>query len=354
MPCTVVVGGQFGSEGKGKTVALLARRATRPWVVRCGGPNSGHTVDLGGNPIVLRHVPTGVINAEAVLLLSAGCAIDEDVLIREIAQLRLPRERVIVDPRAVLVTERHRLAEKELRGRISSTASGTGAALAERLMRAPGVGLASHSVRLARLARVEAVAPLLHEQLADGGMVIVEGSQGFGLSLLHGTNYPHVTSRDTTASGFAAEVGLSPRHVDRVVLVVRTWPIRVGGPSGPLDNEVSWDEIRVESGAPETVPEFTSVTGRLRRVARFDMGLVRAACEYNLPTSLSIMGLDRLQYSNRGARTFDQLGDATRAFLDRLTSSTGVPIELAGTGFRTEDAFTAFRTHCPASCNERL
>jgi adenylosuccinate synthase len=152
----------------------------------------------------------------------------------------------------------------------------------------------------------------------DGVDVVVEGSQGFGLSLLHGPHYPFVTSRDTTASGFAMEVGLSPRLVDKIVLVVRTFPIRVAGSSGPLPYEISWETIAKESGAPAVVPEFTSVTHRLRRVGKFDVQLVKQACEYNRPTSIALMGADRLEYSNTNVDAVEALGTATRQFMREL------------------------------------
>ena len=104
--------------------------------------------------------------------------------------------------------------------------------------RTQDVQLAKDARRLHERARVEDVAPLLHHALDAGEDIVVEGTQGFGLSLLHGPHYPYVTARDTTAAGFATEVGLSPRHIDDIVLVVRTFPIRVGGPSGPLSNEL--------------------------------------------------------------------------------------------------------------------
>src|SRR5438876_8734132 len=116
MPASVVVGGQLGSEGKGKVVALRALREEHPWVVRCGGPNSGHTVTINGRSVGLRQVPSGVLNAGAGLALAAGCAIDVDVLVREVSMLDLPRDRVVVDPRAVLVTD----ADRDFDARIVS------------------------------------------------------------------------------------------------------------------------------------------------------------------------------------------------------------------------------------------
>src|SRR6266702_876604 len=338
MAATIVVGGQFGSEGKGKVVALLASRAESPWLVRCGGPNSGHTVTIRGHDIVLRQVPSCTEPNRATFLLSAGCAIDETVLLRELDLLEITPDRVIVDPRAVIVTDQDRENERRSLKDIASTCSGTGSAMARRLLRAGDVMLAGDSDVLAERCRIQTIAPLLHEQLDTGTEVIVEGSQGFALSLLHGDKYPFVTSRDTTASGFASEVGLAPKLIEKVVVVVRTFPIRVGGPSGPFENEISWEKICELSEAPEVVPEFTSVTRKLRRVALFDMDAVKRACEYNCPTSLAVMGLDRIDYRNHLITQPDLLSVSARRLLNDIENATGVPVEFGGTGFGTFDA----------------
>src|SRR5579863_4946214 len=112
MPATIVVGGQYGSEGKGKVVALLANRSKSPWLVRCSGPNSGHTVTIDGNDVILRQVPCCSEPDTATFCVSAGCAIDETVLLRELDMLDIDRQRIIVDPRAVIVTEEDREAER--------------------------------------------------------------------------------------------------------------------------------------------------------------------------------------------------------------------------------------------------
>jgi adenylosuccinate synthase len=337
MPATIVVGGQYGSEGKGKVVALLANRSKSPWLVRCGGPNSGHTVTIDGSDIILRQVPCSSEPHTATFCISAGCAIDETILLRELDLLNIDRQRIIVDPRAVIVTEEDREAERRDLKEIASTCSGTGSASVRRMSRRSDVSLANASDAILSRCRVETVAPLLHNVLDDGGDVIVEGTQGFALSLLHGPDYPFVTSRDTTAAGFAMEVGLSPRLIDEIVIVVRTFPIRVGGPSGPFADEISWEEIARISGAPQAQPEYTSVTKRLRRVARFNPSAVQSACRYNRPTSLAVMGMDRLEYENTGVTELTNLTRRARAFLDELGLETGVPIQFAGTGFGTLD-----------------
>lgn len=338
MGATIVVGGQFGSEGKGKVVALIARRSRAPFVVRCGGPNSGHSTHVNGQETILRQLPAAAGQDDVHLLLAAGCAINEEILIDEIERCGVARDRIVVDPRAVLITAEDLDAERNLSNRIGSTASGTGAALSRRLLRSEGVILAADSFRLRAHVRVEVVAGLLHERLDAGGDVIVEGTQGFGLSLLHGLDYPYLTSRDTVASSFASEVGLSPRQVGEVVMVVRTFPIRVGGPSGPLTDEVDWARVRELSGAPVIEPEFTSVTQHLRRVGKFNMEQVRKASAYNRPTSVAVMGLDRLDYRNRGVRKISEVTEGGRRFLSLLASDLAVPVSIAGTGFRVADA----------------
>jgi adenylosuccinate synthase len=253
----------------------------------------------------------------------------------------LDHDRIVVDPRAVLVTEEDRAAERRCLESIASTCSGTGAAAARRMSRQSDLLFAKDSARIVERCRVEAVAPVLHDALDAGSEVVVEGTQGFSLSLLHGPDYPYVTSRDTTASGFAMEVGLSPRVIDEIVMVVRTFPIRVGGPSGPFADEISWEEIRSISGAPAVLPEYTSVTKSLRRVARFDTASVIKACRYNRPTSLAVMGMDRVNYADTGVRAFEGLSRRSRGFIEQLELATGVPVEFAGTGFGTFDVASA-------------
>jgi adenylosuccinate synthase len=338
MSATIVVGGQYGSEGKGKVVALLASRLESPWLVRCGGPNSGHTVTIHGQDLILRQVPSCADHSTATLCIAAGCAVDENILIEELDILKIERDRIIVDPRAVLISEEDRESERQELQSIASTCSGTGAAAIRRMARGRNVRLVKDSAPIAERCRIESVAPLLHKQIDHNGGVVVEGTQGFGLSLLHGPHYPFVTSRDTTAAGFAMEVGLSPRMIDKIVMVLRTFPIRVGGPSGPFAGESSWEEIASISGAPEVIPEYTSVTKRLRRVAHFDLEAVKVACQYNCPTGLAVMGLDRIDYANAGVTAVPQLTETARTFLDELQRATGVGIEFIGTGFRTNDA----------------
>ncbi len=172
-----------------------------------------------------------------------------------------------------------------------------------------------------------------------GDEVVIEGTQGFGLSLLHGSNFPYVTSKDTTAAAFATEAGISPRDVGDIVLVIRTFPIRVGGNSGPLFHEITWEDIQRSSRAPTCEVEYTSVTQKIRRVGQFDLEMVRAAVNYNKPTSIAVMGLDRIDFQNRRVRSVADITPAALEFLRSLAIETGSPFSWIGTGFSTDDAF---------------
>lgn len=352
MPVSIVVGGQYGSEGKGKVVALLSQLHSEPWVVRCGGPNSGHTTCVAGRDVVLRQLPAAAGQIGAKLFLSAGCVVSEDLLINEIVACHLSPNQVTVDPRAVLVTPTDVEAEQALSDSIGSTASGTGSALARRMLRGKHVQLAGDSERLRQYVQVKLVAELLHRHIDLGGQVIVEGTQGFGLSLLHGAGYPFVTSRDTTAAGFAMEVGLSPRQIDDIVMVIRTYPIRVSGNSGELSDEITWDIIRERSGAPTVELEYTSVTNRVRRVGEFNLSLVRQAVLYNRPTSIALMGLDRLDFRNRGITDQADCSDHAVTFLNKLESQLRLPIRWVGSGFQTAEAIDRSPQHHYSTINE--
>ena len=293
MPVTVVVGGQFGSEGKGKVAHFLAKQSRAAVAVRVGGSNAGHTAyDADGRKQTFRHLPTAALLPNVLCVLGPGCLIDPDVLHAEIDRIRLAPERLRIDPMAFVITEAHKERETAcgLAERIGSTASGTGAALVERIERSSGDHLAGCHPLLRRFAAAP-VRDTLRQALDLGERVIIEGTQGFGLSNLQSPYYPKATSRDTTAATFVAEAGLSPLDVDDVVLVIRACPIRVAGDSGPLPKETTWVDIGRLTGQKGLV-EYTTVTGRTRRVAFFDPGVVRAAITANAPTTIVLNHVD--------------------------------------------------------------
>jgi adenylosuccinate synthase len=331
----VVMGGQFGSEGKGKASAHITQSEGIDICVRCGGPNSGHSFLTESGPrLLLRQLPTGVIRRETRLLIPAGGLIDLAVLRQEMRDFDLDFRRVGVDRNAMIIEDSDREIEARLgmNNRLSSTQSGVGSAVARRAMRQADVRLA-RDVREEWFSRlITDVADESNSALDAGKNVLVEGTQGFGLSLYHSPHYPKTTSRDTSAAGFLSEVGLSPLRVTEIVVVFRTFPIRVAGDqAGPLANEIEWETIQRESGYPTAIREYTTVTQKLRRVARFDWDLARFTVDRNRPTRIVVMGLDYLDYSDFGKRNRSQLGAKSYMFIDRFEKEIG-KVDFWGTG----------------------
>lgn len=300
MPVSIVVGGQFGSEGKGKVTLEMVRRAKESsvTVVRVGGPNSGHTgYNKKGTKFALRQLPAGCIDKNVDVVFPAGSYIEVSVLLNEIAQLDFPEERIFISKYARIITDAHKAWESGagLGGAIGSTGSGVGGAVMASVARgATNFELispdAEHCEPLSQF--ICDTSELLRKSLFHKSRVIVEGSQGFGLSLLDGGYWPKATSRSTTAAAALAEAGLSPIDVDDVTMVLRSFPIRVAGNSGPLPGETNWKQIATQAGRDDDLREYTTVTKILRRVGTFDVGLVNKALEVNSPTSLVMNHLD--------------------------------------------------------------
>lgn len=335
MPVSVIVGGQYGSEGKGKVALETVRRDERATLsVRPGGTNSGHTgFARNGRRHVLRQLPASSIDGGVGVIIPAGAYIDPELLEREIAETGINPGMVHVDPRAHVITEPHRQWEREsaLTESIGSTGSGTGAAVLSRIARyAPAFprGIPAAELRQLRPFLADTV-QLMRDALDKNERVVVEGTQGFGLSPIHGDVWPKATSRDTTASAFLSEVGLSPRDVDDVVLVLRCHPIRVAGDSGPLFGETSWDEIARTSGGPWGKGELTSVTQRLRRVGTFDAGVVCRAISINQPNRIVLNHLDQVDYEVAGG---PGLSAKARAFVSDIEAQIGRRVDEVGLG----------------------
>lgn len=335
MPIDVVVGGQFGSEGKGKVALWLKRKCEdHSIVVRPGGTNSGHTAyDLSGRRLVLRQLPAACVDRDIDIVLPAGSYVDPDILLSEIALTGIDPARIHIDRRAQVILSEHREVEARsgLIGAIGSTGSGTGAAVMSRIARyAPkytrGISVEEHP---ALLPFVDDTSTRMSSALSAGEGIIVEGTQGFGLSILHGDNWPKATARDTTAAAFLSEAGLPPRSIRDIVLVIRSMPIRVGGDSGPLTGETDWDEVRLNSGSVHDVAEYTSVTNRLRRVGHFDAATVRRAIAANDPTLIVLNHLDHIDVR---VANDPSLSIKASAFLREVEQGIGRKIDVIGTG----------------------
>jgi adenylosuccinate synthase len=338
----VVVGAQWGDEGKGKLVDVLAERAD--WVVRYqGGANAGHTVDLGTSCFILQQIPSGILHPGVRCAIGNGVVLDPETLFTEIERLvkgNIDVEgRLYVSERAHLVLPYHKLldAESSASRQIGTTGRGIGPAYEDKVARR-GVRVLDlrHPVHLAglvergvdhanaRLAHfgsakradvaqtlktLEGLAPRLlalaedvglsvHRAIGTGAAILLEGAQGSLLDVDHGT-YPFVTSSNTTSGGAAVGVGIGPTAIDAVLGVVKAYTTRVG--NGPLPTE--FDEP-LATQMRELGHEYGAVTGRPRRCGWFDAVVARYAARINGLSGLAVTKLDVLD-------TLDRVGICT-------------------------------------------
>ena len=335
----VLVGGQYGSEGKGHVASYLAPEYD--YLVRSGGPNAGHRVYEEPTPYTHHQLPSGTKFSEAGLIIAPGAVLSIEMLLKEIAECEVTSDRLSIDPQAMPIeTSDIDFERKELKDSIGSTAQGVGAATSRKILRTA----ANPKVRLAK--DVQRLKPFIRETLdvlekafASGRRVFVEGTQGTGLSLHHGF-YPHVTSRETSVSGCLAEAGIAPTRVRRTIIVIRSYPIRVQSPkrstSGPIGRELDWAIIAARSGnCVEELQEKekTSTTGRDRRVAEFDWSLLRKSASLNAPTDIALTFVDYISVENRKARRFEQLTPETLRFIEEIERVAGAPVSLITTRF---------------------
>jgi adenylosuccinate synthase len=336
----VLVGGQYGSEGKGQVASYLSPEYDI--LVRVGGPNAGHTVYQDPSPYTFHHLPSGTLDSPARLILGPGAVIYPPTLLKEIADCHVDCKRLSIDPQAMIITDEDIKREKPLGDTIASTQKGVGWATARKI-----IGRSDKNTRLARdipdlRPFVRETCPVLEEAFRQHRHVLLEGTQGTGLSIHHGA-YPYVTSRDTTVAGCLAEAGISPSRVRRVVMVCRTYPIRVQSPgggrtSGPLYQQISWKEIHRRSGIPYAelrTSERTSTTNRRRRVGEFDWVLLRKAASLNAPTDIALTFVDYFTIKNRNARRFEQLSVETIRFIEEVERVAAAPVSLISTRFHS-------------------
>lgn len=349
----VVVGGQYGSEGKGAIAAHLAFGQPHLFAVRVGGPNAGHTV-MGKcppgcsdqhvhteHPWRLRHIPVAAVtNLDAQLHVAAGSEVDPEVLYDEVTSLDRAgydvSHRLTVSEHATVILPDYVGQEmvSTLRDATGSTCKGVGAARSARIWRR------ALTVRdrirdfpvFEDFASTQTPMAALH----DGLKVLIEGTQGYGLGL-HTPHYPQVTSGDCTALDFLAQAQVTPWSFPprwlHVYVVFRAHPIRVAGNSGPLPGETTWSDLQL----PE---ELTTVTRKVRRVGQWDGYLARCAMAANGAPSPSVSPVltmaDHLLPALSNRTSTHDLDSASVEGLAKILvtreSHVGQPFDMLGTG----------------------
>lgn len=333
----IIVGGQFGSEGKGQIAAHIS--PGYDCLVRVGGPNAGHTVFEKPYNHVFHLLPSGTFRApHAKLIMGPGSVIYLEKMLEEIRRFGVDIDRLVIDENAVIISEADREYEKKIQQHISSTAQGVGVATAGNII-SRLLGQDSHKAKHFQKelrGYLGSSSEVLEKMYRQGKKILLEGTQGTGLSIHHGI-YPFVTSRDTSVAGTLSEAGISPGRVRKVIMVTRTYPIRVGGTSGPfVSNEISMQTIADRSGKDVNeliTREKTTTTKKDRRIAEFSWELFRRACELNSPTDIALTFSDYISIKNEGVRHYDNLTSDTRRFIEELESCSGVKVSLIGTTF---------------------
>jgi adenylosuccinate synthase len=296
----VIVGLQWGDEGKGRIVDFYARDYNV--IARFGGgDNAGHTLVTHGETIALRLIPSGILQPEAELFIGAGCVVNPTTLVEELERLGtlgIDPLRVLVSDRALAVLPEHIDADKRREAEraaeaIGTTGRGIGPAYADRAWRT-GITLRRYcdeaqTTEAKRLGShlVDGIA-YIHERLESGNRILAEGAQGTMLDVIYGT-YPFVTSSNTIAGGACTGLGVGPKHVRRVIGIAKAYCTRVGG--GPFPSELN---DRDGERLRERGHEFGTVTGRPRRCGWFDAVAARYAVRVNGIDAIALTKLDVL------------------------------------------------------------
>ncbi|MHA1303396.1 MAG: adenylosuccinate synthetase [Candidatus Heimdallarchaeaceae archaeon] len=328
MTLTIIAGGFWGDEGKGKICSYLAIKDQASIIARAGtGPNAGHTVQHEGQEYKLRMIPSGFVNPKARLVIGAGVLINPTVLLNEI-KVTKTENRIRVDNQCGIIEQKHielDTKDKYLAGKIGTTGSGCGPANMDR---------AKRTLKLAR--EIPELEPYLtdvsleiNNALDIGENVIGEGSQAAFLSLYHGS-YPYVTSHDTCAAGICSDLGVGPTKVDEVLVVMKAFITRVG--EGELPGELSLDEMKERGWV-----EYGAVTGRPRRAAPFNFDLAKKSIRLNGGTQIALTKFDIVYPEMVKANSIDQLKGEAEEFVDRVEQETKVKVSLIGTGPSSED-----------------
>ena len=321
MSCTVIAGGFWGDEGKGKIISYLALKDKLDVCVRTGSVNAAHTVWYRGKRYALHMVPAAFLHEKCRLLISAGANVHVAKFLEEVEATNV-KNRIGIDYQASIIEEKHSTQDKtsaHLKG-LGTTGWGVGPAIEERIRRTAKVAKDIPELQ----PYLTDVATEVNNAINAGQKVLLEGTQGLMLSLFYGT-YPYVTGRDTSASAICSEAGVGPTKVDNVLVVFKAFMTRVG--TGPLPGELTKEEA-LKRGWFETA----AGTGRDRRSAPFNFELAKKAVTVNGATQTALTKLDVLYSECKGVREYDKLPKEAKQFINEIEKQTGVPVVLIGTG----------------------
>ena len=335
-PITVVVGGQYGSEGKGAITGMLCRTEEVDYCVRTGGPNAGHTVEYGGHRLSFQQLPVGWVNPTTNLVIGAGALVNREILVHEIKIASNATgsniwERLHIDYRVFDHREEDAAASIAAGrpDRLGSTGKGCSTTLRRRIAREVDDNLKAgdrwwHREHSHRVVDTE---KLLNDAYDHGKRILIEGTQGIGLDLCLGP-YPYTTHRQTGPAQWMMECGLSPSLDTDIVMVVRTHPIRVAGNSGPLPNETNWPDLLTNLGSRSVPFEVIErYVASIKRLGRERIGAQSVLDDYYVHQE-SWREPDRRHYGKvlrtLNSDALDELSDSDRSWLNTVVERTTV------------------------------
>lgn len=325
----IVVGGQWGDEGKGLISSYLARRDSAALVLKAGvGPNAEHGifVEEEGQYIKVNQLPLGwILNPNAGIRIGPGVAVNPDLFLTEVERFGLTSKRVKVDYRCPIITQEHIASERASRqmGSIGSTFSGSGVCRAEFVLRR-----AQQARDIPLLAPFLADVPREVNEVSRHKVVVVESSQGTFLSLALSPDYPNVTSDNVTAAAAADDVGLNWRRIEEVVMVVKAMPTREGAGSMGATRELSEEEI-----VRLSLVERSSIGGAIRRKAKaIDWERLAYAAEVNGATQIALTFVEHFDPRVRNVTEKSLITDEVWGLIEKVRGETGVEVTILNTG----------------------
>ena len=384
MSVTVVLDSQAGSCGKGKFIGYLAQKDSMSMAINNFMSNAGHTyVTEDGRPIMTQHLPTSLVNPKCDLVIGPGSAITPHILFEELIKYKdiIGNRQVIINPRAVVIADKHRAIEAKVL-RSGSTFKGCGGAQADKVMRQAmlfgefwkimndsgdfgddngeygdlNYCITSGDLEIVKnMIIVADTMNIINGEIDRGKDIIIEGSQGCDLDINYGLAYPNTTSRQCHAGQLIADCGISPRLLDEIIMIMRPYPIRISNvtnlknedgttlvtSSGEYDGaeEITWDIIKERCGAPDDIEfgEITTVTKKPRRVFEMNWERFDYVCRLNRPTQIALNFAQYIDWGAYKCKSWDELPEKVKEFIKMVEDHAGCPVTLIGTGPANND-----------------
>ena len=286
-----------------------------------------------------------MLDPNCKLVLNAGCIITPEILFEEIRKYKniIGNRKIYINPRAMIILEKHREEEKRLI-RSGSTFKGCGVAQAEKIIRKPGIILAKDYFKncnndLKNIIEISDTAKMINECEQN---ILIEGAQGQDLDINYGLDYPNVTSRMCSASQLIADSGCSPFKVKDIYMIIRPYPIRISNKTNIGEDiysgdyaesaEISWEDVKKRCGCNTELKEYTTITKKVRRVFEMNWGRLKYNVMINRPTQIVLNFAQYIDWKAYKCKDYKLLPEKVIEFIKKIEQETNTPVTIIGTG----------------------